>query len=195
MSITDLAAVRECLGGIQSADDDGYIQRTIDRAAAFIDDQTGRTFEAVTATRYYDPTDEEVVNGRFLYLDKDLVSVTTLTNGDSDVLTVTTEYILQPYNAGPPYHTVQLIESGGITWTYATDPEIAISLLGSWGYAATAPTTIAEACALQAAWYYRAREAGPDQDRTIIANGVVIAPASVPMLVDEMLDFYKVKFQ
>ena len=195
MAICRLDDVNDCLGGILTDDEAGYTERLIARAAAFIDDQTGRQFEAASETRYYDPTDPEVVNGRFLYLDKDLVSVTTLTNGDSDVLTVTTEYILQPYNDGPPYHTVQLIESGGIYWTYDTDPEIAITLLGSWGYQAAAPTSIAEACALQAAWYYRAREAGPDQDRTIIANGVVIAPASVPMLVDEMIAPYRIKFQ
>jgi hypothetical protein len=91
MPICELDDVRECLGGIQSADDDGYIERLITRAGAFIDDQTGRQFVAATETRYYDPTDEEVVDGRFLYLDKDLVSVTTLTNGDGDELTVTTE--------------------------------------------------------------------------------------------------------
>jgi hypothetical protein len=52
MPICELDDVRECLGGIQSADDDGYIERLITRAGAFIDDQTGRQFVAATETRY-----------------------------------------------------------------------------------------------------------------------------------------------
>ena len=195
MSITDLEAVRECLGGIQSDDHDAYIQRVIDRAGATIDDQTGRQFVAAAETRYFDPTDPKVVDGPYLYLDKDLVSVTTLTNGDADILTVTTEYLKLPINDGPPYHVIKLVDSGGISWTYDDDPEMAIVLVGSWGYAATVPVAISEAGALLAAYYYRARKAGPDQDRTIIANGTVIAPSSVPGLVEEMIAPYRIKFQ
>lgn len=195
MAICELDDVKDCLGGIQSGDDDGYIERLIARAGAFIDDQTGRQFVAVTETRYYDPTDEDFFDGAFLYLDKDLVSITTLTNGDGDVLTAATEYIKLPVNDAPPYSTIKLIETGGISWTYDDDPEIAVSILGSWGYQATVPKAIEEAGALQAAWYYRAREAGPDADRTIIANGVVIAPAVVPGLVEEMIAPYRVKYQ
>lgn len=192
MTITTVGDVKDCLGGILSGTDDGFIERLIDRAGAFIDDQTDRQFVAATETRYYDPTDPEVVDGPYLYLDKDLVTTpTTLTNGDGDVLTVATEYILQPVNDSPPYHTIKLIYSGGISWTYATDPEKAISVAASWGYAATVPTAISEAGALLAAWYYRAREAGPDADRTIIANGMVVAPAVVPGLVEEMIAPYR----
>ena len=195
MAICEIDDVRESLGGIQSADEDGYIERLIARAGAFIDDQTGRQFEAAAETRYFDPTDPLVVDGAYLYLDKDLVSVTTLTNGDADVLTVTTEYLLLPINDGPPYRAVKLVYSGGIFWTYEDDPEKAISLLGSWGYQAAVPTAISEAGALLSAYYYRARKAGPDQDRTIIANGTVIAPSSVPGLVEEMIAPYRIKFQ
>jgi len=195
MAICEIDDVRESLGGIQSADEDGYIERLIARAGAFIDDQTGRQFEAAAETRYFDPTDPLVVDGAYLYLDKDLVSVTTLTNGDADVLTVTTEYLLLPINDGPPYRAVKLVYSGGIFWTYEDDPEKAISLLGSWGYQAAVPTSISEAGALLSAYYYRARKAGPDQDRTIIANGTVIAPSSVPGLVEEMIAPYRIKFQ
>ena len=194
MAITTVGAVKDCLGGILSGDDDGFIESLIDRAEAFIDDQTGRQFVAADETRYYDPTDEDFFDGAFLYLDKDLVSITTLTNGDGDVLTAATEYIKMPVNDAPPYNTIKLIETGGISWTYDDDPEIAVVIVGSWGYQATVPTAIAEAGALLAAWYYRAREAGPDADRTIIAGGTVIAPAVVPGLVEEMIAPYRVKY-
>ena len=197
MAISTVGAVKDCLGGILSGDDDGFIERLIDRAGAFIDDRTGRQFIAAAQTRYFDPTDPAVVDGPFLYLDKDLVTTpTTLTNGDGNVLVVATEYLKLPINNdGGPYHTIKLVESGGISWTYATDPEMAISIAASWGYAATVPTSISEAGALLAAYYYRARKAGPDQDRTIIANGTVIAPSSVPGLVEEMIAPYRIKFQ
>ena len=195
MAWTTASAVKILIGGINSADDDALLESLITRAEAAIDGATGRQFTATTATRYYDPTDPLVVDGPFLYLDKDLISVTTLTNGDADVLTAATEYILQPVNDSPPYHTIKLIESGGITWTYDDDPEIAISLLGSWGYAATVPADVVHACELLAAHDYRARQAGPDAERTVIANGVVIAASQVPKMVESLIAPYKVKFQ
>ena len=66
MAICELDDVRESLGGIQSADEDGYIERLIARAGAFIDDQTGRQFIAAAETRYFDPTDPLVVDGAYL---------------------------------------------------------------------------------------------------------------------------------
>ena len=63
MPICTLDEVRESLGGIQSADEDGYIERLITRAGAFIDDQTGRQFIAAAETRYFDPTDRLSLTG------------------------------------------------------------------------------------------------------------------------------------
>ena len=193
MAWTEALDIRGLLD-IDGDSEDTLLDTLIANAEKHIGTQTDRQFTAASATRYYDPTDPEVVNGPYLYLDEDLVSVTTLTNGDSDELTVTTEYILQPVNTGPPYHEIQLITSGGIMWTYDTDPEIAISLLGSWGYQATVPADIKYACQLLAAYYYRSREALPDQDRPLIADGVVIAPAVVPAIVEELIGPYRKLF-
>jgi hypothetical protein len=193
MAWTDAEEVRELLK-VGSPSEDGLFDSLIANAQAHVEAQTQRQFEAAAATRYYDPTDEMVVDGPYLFLDEDLVSVTTLTNGDSDVLTVTTEYILQPVNEGPPYDTVKLIETGGIVWTYEDDPEIAISLLGSWGYQAAVPADIKYAVQLLTAFYYRSRQAGPDADRTIFADGTVIAPAQAPMLVAELIAPYRKLF-
>lgn len=186
MSWTDAADIRAILG-IEDTPDDALLETFITNAEAHIGRQTHRQFTAATATRYFNAADPRVVDGAYLYLDEDLVSVTTLTNGDGNVLTVATEYIKQPVNTGPPYHTIKLVASGGITWTYVTDPEIAISIAGSWGYQATVPADIKYACQLWTIHQYRSREAGPDQDRTIIANGMVIAPAAIPKIVGELI--------
>ena len=193
MAITDTEEIKLILD-MDDSPDDGLLQLLIVDAEAHIKTQTGRQFTAAAATRYFDPTDPAVVDGPYLYLDEDLVSVTTLTNGDSNVLTVTTEYILQPVNDGPPYDTVQLVTSGGIVWTYATDHEMAISLLGSWGYQATAPADIKRAVQLLTGYYYRSREALPDQDRPLIVDGVVIAPAQVPGDVEKLIAPYRKLF-
>ena len=193
MAWTTAAEIRD-LTDIDSGVEDGLLIGLIAKAEAHIGTQTDRQFTAAAATRYYDPTDPEVVDGPYLYLDEDLVSVTTLTNGDSNVLTVTTEYILQPVNTGPPYHEVKLITSGGVMWTFANDPEIAISLLGSWGYQATVPADIKYACQLLAIYYYRSRQSTPDQDRQIYASGTVIAPAQVPSMVNDLISPYRKLF-
>lgn len=92
-----------------------------------------RQFVPTVETRYFDPSRDVNADGHVLLLDKDLLAVTTLTNGDTDVLTVTTDYILEPRNA-TPYWGVRLLGSGGISWQFTSDPENAISLLGIWGY-------------------------------------------------------------
>ena len=193
MAWTTAADLRD-LTDIDSGVEDGLLIGLIAKAEKHIGTQTDRQFTAAAATRYYDPTDPEVVNGPYLYLDEDLVSVTTLTNGDANVLTVTTEYILEPVNTGPPYHEVKLITSGGIMWTFNNDPEIAISLLGSWGYQATVPADIKYACQLLSIYYYRSRQATPDQDRQIMADGIVIAPAQVPSMVNDLISPYRKLF-
>jgi hypothetical protein len=193
MAWTTAAEIRD-LTDIDSGVEDGLLIGLIADAEAHIGTQTDRQFTAAAATRYFDPTDPEVVNGPYLYLDEDLVSVTTLTNGDANVLTAATEYILQPVNTGPPYHEVKLITSGGIMWTFNNDPEIAISLLGSWGYQATVPADIKYACQLLTIFYYKSRQALPDQDRVIMADGMIIAPAMVPKMVDELINPYRKLF-
>ena len=193
MAWTTAAELRD-LTDIDSSVEDGLLIGLIAKAEAHIVTQTERQFTAAAATRYYDPTDPEVVNGAYLYLDEDLVSVTTLTNGDADVLTAATEYILQPVNTGPPYHTVKLITSGGIMWTFDDDPEVAISLKGSWGYQATVPVDIKYACQLLTIYYYRSRQSTPDQDRQIYASGTVIAPAQVPSMDNDLISPYRKLF-
>ena len=182
-----VADVKTYIGGIDATSDDDLIEGLINDAAAFIGRQTHRQFEAASATRYFDALAD--VQGPTLYLDEDLLSVTTITNGDS-VVVASDEYVLLPTNLSPKY-AIRLLASGGKSWTYDTDHEEAISILGNWGYATTVPADVAEACKLLAAYKYRARQAGPDADRTVIANGIVIAPSRIPGMVEELIKPYR----
>lgn len=113
------------------ATDDGVIEDILEAASRYIDKQAVRTFYPRVETRYYNvpcPSD------RLLMLDDDLLAVTTLTNGDTTVLT-TTDYYLAPLNAYPKFGVV-LKESSDYVWETDSNSnsEGVISLLGFWGF-------------------------------------------------------------
>ena len=136
---------------------DSLLEDIITEASRWIDDQTGMTFYAATETRKY--IVGEHTDGATLWLDKPLISVTTLTNGDDEVLTASTEYILMEPN-GPPYHKVILIANGGKAWDYSTDRLIdMIEVVGTWGNYSTAPAPIRAACLLLASRLYKRKDA------------------------------------
>src|SRR3990172_7128676 len=109
--------------------DDGVIVDLLEKASRDLDDMTGRQFYPTVETRLYDiPGDSE------LWLDGDLLSLTTLTNGDATVIT-TANYILRPNNH-TPYYMVKLKGDSSVDWEADTDDdtEQVISVLGWWGY-------------------------------------------------------------
>ena len=132
--------------------DDAVLEGMIEAASRYIDGVTGRKFYPTTETRYFNvPEDGE------LWLDEDLLSITTLTNGDGTTLTPAM-YKLLPLN-GTPKYAIHLLP--GNYWTEDADGNDygVISVAGSWGYAATAPESVHEACLLQAARLFKRRDA------------------------------------
>ena len=87
---------------ISGAGDDTLIGDLIDRAQQMIDNEFGGiVFEASTNTeRTFDSSRD--TEGGMLYLDYPLISINSITNGDSDVLT-TSEYTTEPRNRAPYY--------------------------------------------------------------------------------------------
>lgn len=161
---------------------------TLFRAAAidYIEGPDGaqRIYEAAAdATRVFDAVRD--VDGQMLILDHDLISVTTLTNGDGVTISASA-YTLEGIGGErnqAPYRRIRLKTSSALTWRYTTDPEGAISLLGRWGYSTTAPARIAEICRELVAWQYRRRANAKDGsgDRPMLTgDGVTILPSSVP---------------
>jgi hypothetical protein len=143
--------------GITDSQDDGVLEAVAEAASRAIDNWTGRVFYATTATRYF--TAEA---GDLLFTD-DLLTVTTLktisansagtrTYGDT---WAATDYDLEPFNATPK--TRIRINPGG---RYAFPAEAkGVEIAGSWGYAATAPDAVNEACLLQAARLFKRKDA------------------------------------
>ena len=186
MAYTDTMAVRQYLE-ISGASDDVLIDGMINAAQAAIDMYCRRTFEADTdSTRYFDYSDE-YVDGLTLWLDADLCSITTVTNGDS-VVVASGERTTIPRN-GTPYYGIRLLSDSGITWTYSDEWMDAIIVVGRWAYSTDAPDDIVQACRRLAAFYYRQRDQQM-MDVTAIEAGVVLAPVGVPADVRRILAPY-----
>lgn len=173
---------------IAQSDDDVLLAALITRASARIDRFCARTFTARAETRYFDALRD--VDRQKLYLDDDLISVTSITNGDGTTVT-SGQYVLEPVNHTPKYQ-IRLKASSGISWTYQTDPESAITVSGLWGYASgtVPPDDIKHAAVRLSAWYYDQRPA-PFERQAFLDTGVIVTPADMPPDVRILLDPYK----
>lgn len=188
-SVTEFKAYQR----ITSTDttDDGVITDILEAASRLIDNLARRTFYARTATKYYDVPDE--YDGDILYIeDDDLLTVTTLTNGDTTVLT-TSDYILLPNNSSPKWG-IKLKDSSTYTWEQDSDgnDEQVITIVGTWGWSASAPDDIKEACLqIASAYYHRRFGENMTADTTISTGGVVISPVDIPASARSIIKRYE----
>ena len=182
---TTTTAVKTYLG-ISGAGDDDLIDDLIDRAQAAIERYTGWVFEAATDTRYFE---SDAVVDSVLWTGGDLVSITTLTNGDDDDTEISSDdYRLLPRNAGPPYFGVRMLVDTTTTWDFDVDGEV--SILGTWGYSASPPNDIIHACIRLAGYYYRQRDSQVFDVTAIPGAGVIQIPQGISADVRLILDKY-----
>ena len=136
------------------ATDDTAIEGLIEDASRFLDSETGRTFYARTETRYFSLPED---GGRELRMDDDLLTITTLTNGDAATIAAT-EYNLIPKNSTPKY-AIRLKEASDYWWEADSsgNTEYVITIVGTWGYTATAGNDIRSACLQIALSMYQGR--------------------------------------
>lgn len=167
---TTWAAVKTYLA-IEGTGDDALGAALVSRASAMIDQFCRRRFAQWTATRLYD-----VPSGVTLWLDEDLLAVTTLTNGDGATLT-SSEYLLLPTNMIPRYGI--RLRSGSAWVGGSTGDEQAISLTGTWGYSSSPPDDVVQAAVRLTAWIYRQRDA-PFGQTARPEIGVIETPLSMP---------------
>lgn len=112
------------------AGDDTVIEKLLDAASRYFDGQTGRMFYPRIETRSYSvPRDR-----RQLWLDEDLLSVVSLTNGNGDAI-LAADYNLLPANAYPKY-AVRLTETTIVYFQLdsSNNSEYVIDLAGVWGF-------------------------------------------------------------
>ena len=188
MAYATLAIVKAYLDiPTATTSDDALLNSLIDRAQEIIDAYTGRDFEAVTATKYFTIDD---VEGRWLHLSGyDLLTVTTLTNGDATATVFTSDqYRLEPRNETPKW-AVRLKED--YDWDF-DDSDSEISIAGTWGYSATAPSDVVHACIRLVSFLYRQKDTSGDIDRPMVTgDGVTIMPSALPKDVMSILEKYR----
>jgi len=172
-----------------NAVDDLVIDLLIESASRYIDNDTGRRFYASTASTHYFDTPPSSTSP--LILDEDLVSCTSLVNGDGSTFTVTTDYVLLPYNT-TPYTAIQLVPGASQTWlTDDGNPYKAISVTGTWG-STTVPTDIKHACLIIAVQAYHRRYGDKAaQDSIVMPSGMVITPAEVPSIARTIINNHR----
>lgn len=122
---------------------DAFIEQMVEAASRLIDNITGRVFYATTATKYFTASNDECLRV------KDLLSVTTLkTDEDGDRVYETTwsatDFDLMPFN-DPPYQWIEVTPNGQHVFTRLAK---GVEIAGSWGFVATTPDAINEACLL-----------------------------------------------
>jgi hypothetical protein len=173
-------------GGIAAANtsaETAFKAQCLTSAQQFIESWTGRRFEAVTATRYYDARAISYSDPQKLFLDDDLLTVTTLTNGDGVALSGS-DYFLEPYNAAP-YHAIRA--KLGKSWAFVTDGRISVA--GTWGYMTTANYDV-KRVTMRLAWLEQQRRFATGEV-TVIDGGAFTYQANVPQDLSQWLDRMK----
>ena len=169
--------------------DDSLLSDLLDRVSKRIETYTGRVFTAAAGTNYYESSAYDSED-KLLWLGDDLVTVTTLTNGDASTSTISSsKYWLMPRNEGPPYFGIQLKSDIATSWEWGTDKWVSVA--GTWGYAASAPADIVDACIEWAAYAYRKRDAPFLEAVGIEEGGIITIPQGMPVSVRLALDPYR----
>ena len=171
MSYYDKSVLRARLNILDGNQDD-LLQVSGDWADAFIDSFTGRFFESRRQTRYFGPDALDTSPmplafrggrdyldpiatrrswtqwpSRRLYLDEDLITVYSLTNGDGSPIP-NGAYYLEPRNQIP--HDSIWLKSDH-AWTWDTDGWVAVD--ADWGYSVF-PSPIIVGCSYELAEYH-----------------------------------------
>lgn len=174
MAYIDVATVKTYLG-IESANNDALITQKIAEAEDLFERLTGRQFEVVAdAVRYFDAVADVV--GRYLYVDEDLCAITSIVNGDGNVIDAP-GYVTEPRNE-TPYFAIKL--KSATSWTYSTDPENAIAINGRWGYSVTPPEAVKSAVTRLASFLYRQKDSQVFDVVAMPGKGEMIIPQGFP---------------
>ena len=115
---------------------DPVIDRAIESASERIRLWTRRDFIPITATRLF-RWPGQGSRGTVLWLDQDLISITTLQSEAQNTTPTTiaaTDYFLEPNNSGPPYDRIEIDLSSSAAFQSGDTPQRSISVAGSWGY-------------------------------------------------------------
>ncbi len=188
MAYTTTALLKSYMG-ITASTDDTLLSLCIDRAQATVESYTNRVFEAsADTTRKFTPIVNTQWLGSGLY--GDLISITSITNGDGSAVPTGSVVLLSPNRT--PAWAVRIKESSGYVWKYTDTPEASVSIVGRWGYSLTAPANIIQATLRLASQMYRQRDGSPDLGNSLIsADGSTIVTSAMSRDIEALLKPYR----
>lgn len=151
---------------------DPIMEQIINTASRAIDNYCRRQFFTEVQTRYFKASCYSAIAlNDFSTMAGTGAGVKTDIDGDGTFETTwsASDYVLWPYNAytdGRPFTEVRIADNGN--HYFPTDVEKGVEITGTWGYSATAPEAVKEACLILAARLYRRKDApfgvsGPNQ--------------------------------
>ena len=180
---------------IESANDDILLASFCEMAQDTVNIFTNRVFEALTdTTRHFTPLSQRVngdlcPDGITLSFDTDLVSITSIVNGDNTTLP-SGSYVALPLNT-PQKSEVRLRNNSNYFWTYTDDPVGSVAITGRWAWSLTPPASVVIATYLLARFYYERRADTSSSRDVLSSDGVVLASAKFPADVLKLLGPYK----
>lgn len=186
VNYSTLANLKEYLG-ITTAGDDAILQASLDRAEAIFAAHFSATFYAQTETRYFGAMAVEDY-GRVLWLDKPLLVLDSLTNGNSNAITA---YWLLPRNA-TPYWFIRLKSAANTTFQFNADGEIAVT--GDWGYTTTPPDEAVQAVLRLAAYLYRQKDSQVFETTAAPEFGIMTIPGGIPKDVETLISLLRARY-
>jgi hypothetical protein len=185
MALVLLADFKTHYPGVGDTENDA-INTCLADAESYIKRKTGRVFEdpGADATRYFDAVDDVDANLLILFLDRDLESVTSITNGDGETVTAD-QYKLWPTD--PPHSEIRLLTAASVNWTYEDDPDEAIAVAGRWWCSNTeAVAGATKAVRDLAKHYFTSRRAEREVIHTPVGT-IIRHPDDVPQSVKEFI--------
>ena len=125
-------AVKTALDSKETARNNAQVDRAIAAGTRAVDGLTKRRFAPQLATRYFDwPSEDRRAYGK-LWLDGDeLVSVTTLTAGGTEI--AASDYFLRP-DDGPPYNRIEIDRASSAVFAAGDTSQRSIAITGLFGY-------------------------------------------------------------
>lgn len=178
--------------GISSTGDNALIGSLIGRAQKAIETYTRRVFQTSTANTTHRFTVGKDTQGRMLWLDDDLATISSvITDADSTAPSTvsTAEYITHPRNRAP-YYAIEIRSDASEDWTFEDAPETGVTVAGKWGYSTTPPADVKHACIRLAAYYYRQKDVQVFDVTTLPETGQMTVPVGIPRDVKMILDPY-----
>jgi len=183
MTYPTLAQCKTYMGVVGAADDTEITQMLV-HAIKAVEKHTHRVFVGATATKTFFVRFPFVTrNGLQLNLYEDLVSVTTVTNGNADVV-ASGDYDLYP---AIPYYQINIRRGKSVHWQSDGD-DTPISIAGKWGYAVACPDDIFLEIMRIAALSFRAKAEG--EGVAITRTGLIIDKGQWPPSTLAVLEEY-----